>query len=107
MIRRCSDLIDQPSSMNLAVNQSSNSGWLGLSPRAPKLSVEETRPEPKCQCQTRFTRTRAVSGLSGRTIRLRQIYPAGHYFLRADRSLLLAGLRMLGKRLGTSGPRVR
>ena len=43
---------------------SSNSGWLGSLPSAPKLSTVSTSPCPNRCSQTRLTITRAVSGLS-------------------------------------------
>ena len=43
---------------------SSNSGWEGLDPDIPRLSVVETMPVPKCCCQIRLTMTRAKSGFS-------------------------------------------
>ena len=46
-------------------SQSSNSGCVGRSPRRPKSLGVATMPWPKWCCQSRFTITRAVSGLSG------------------------------------------
>ena len=52
---------------NSVASQSSSSGCEGGSPWRPKFSVVFTSPVPKCCCQSRFTATRAVSGLSGET----------------------------------------
>ena len=51
--------------MNETASWSSNSGWLGGWPAAPKLSGVGTRPRPNRCSQTRLTSTRAVSGFSG------------------------------------------
>ena len=59
---RCSRFTDQPQRTNSTASQSSNSGWLGRSPRRPKLSGDRTRPSPNQACQMRFTVTRAVNG---------------------------------------------
>ena len=63
-MRRCSFLNDQPSSINVAASQSSNSGCVGSLPVPPKLFGLPAIAWPKCHCQTRFTITRAVSGFS-------------------------------------------
>src|ERR1044071_3572497 len=66
MIRRWSFFNDhEQSEVNFDASQSSSSGFDGRSPRKPKLSGVATRPSPKWPCQTRLTRTRAVSGLEG------------------------------------------
>ena len=57
-------LTDQPRSMNSTASQSSSSGCDGFAPLRPKLLVVSTSGRPKCQPQTWFTATRAVSGLS-------------------------------------------
>ena len=55
----------QPDSRNSTASQSSNSGFTGRSPCAPKSSAVFTSPVPKSSCQKRFTVTRAISGFSG------------------------------------------
>ena len=65
-ISRTSHLVDQPLRTNSRASQSSSSGCVGASPRWPKSFGVATMPRPNSQCHTRFTYTRAVSGLSGR-----------------------------------------
>src|SRR5258708_20804705 len=50
--------------MNFDVSQSSRSGCDGVSPCVPKSLGVRTIACPKCQPQTRLTRTRAVNGFS-------------------------------------------
>jgi hypothetical protein len=76
-MRRCKCLRLQPWSMKSRASQSSSSGCVGGSPWAPKSLGVRTIPWPKCQAQTRLTRTRAVSGLSR----------AVNHFARAARRL--------------------
>ena len=64
MMSLWSRLSFQSPSMNSLASQSSNSGCVGCSPSLPKSFVLGTMPRPKWYCQTRFTNTRAVSGLS-------------------------------------------
>ena len=54
--------------MNERARSSSSSGCEGGSLRRPKSLGVVTSPAPKCQCQTRLTSTRAVSGLRGSTM---------------------------------------
>ena len=49
----------QPSAMNWLASQSSNSGCVGRSPRAPKSLGVATIPRPRWNCHRRFTSTRA------------------------------------------------
>ena len=49
-------------------SQSSRRGWVGAAPFLPKSLGVSTMPRPKCQCQRRFTITRAVRGFSGLAI---------------------------------------
>ena len=65
MIRRCSALIDQPFSMNRAARWSRSSGCVGGSLLMPKSPGVATKGVPRWCIQTRLTRARAVSGLSG------------------------------------------
>ena len=51
-----------PESRNSDASQSSNSGWLYLSPCVPKSSEVATSPFPKYSCQIRLTATCAVKG---------------------------------------------
>ena len=57
------DLVDHPCSIKSTASQSSNSGCVGRTPLAPKLSGVGTIGFPKTWCHTRLTHTRAVSGL--------------------------------------------
>ena len=63
-MRRCRCFKLQPWSMKSLASQSSSSGWDGGSPCRPKSLGVRTSASPKCQPQTRLTRTRAVRGLS-------------------------------------------
>ena len=65
---RWSFFTDQPSRTNWTASQSSSSGCVGGSERVPKSLGVRTSPSPKWPAQTRLTRTRAVSGLSGLAI---------------------------------------
>jgi hypothetical protein len=68
MIMRWSFLIDQPSPTKRAARKSRSSGFVGGADWLPRSSGVETNPVPKCCCQTRFTRTRAVIGFVGLAI---------------------------------------
>ena len=61
-IRLSNRRVDHPSSINEWAKWSSNSGWVGGSPRLPKSPGVRTRPSPKQVIQTRLTQTRAKSG---------------------------------------------
>src|SRR5213083_2645974 len=65
---RCKCFKLQPELMNSDASQSSNSGCVGGSLRVPKSEGDATSGSPKCSIQTRFTSTRAVSGLAGEAI---------------------------------------
>ena len=67
-INRCMCFMLQLCSVNSTASQSSSSGWVGASPVLPKLLGVRTIPSPKWSCQSRFTITRAVSGLSREAI---------------------------------------
>ena len=54
--------------MKSTANQSNSLGWVGLCPCAPRSSRSRARPFPKNCFQTRFTKTRAVKGLSREAI---------------------------------------
>ena len=58
-----SRLVDQPSSISSQASESSSSGCVGGLPRTPKSLGVSTMPLPNRCPQTRFTQTRAVSGL--------------------------------------------
>ena len=66
---RCNSLIDQPRSTNVVASQSNRAGCDGGSLRKPKSLGVRTNPSRKWCIHTRFTITRAVSGLSLATIR--------------------------------------
>ena len=60
--------MSQPVSIIHCDNSSSNSGWLGHSPCAPKSSSRRDIPTPKSNFHNRLLRTREVSGWFGSTI---------------------------------------
>ena len=84
---RCSFFMDQPLRTNSVASQSSNSGFAGRVPARPKSFGVATRPWPKCDCQTRFTSTRAVSGFDGEAIHSASV-------TRRPVDFVLAALRM-------------
>ena len=78
-----------------SASQSSNSGWLGISPALPKSSRVSTRPVPNSCSQVRFTATRAVKRLAGLEEPVRQGQPVAR---RVG--------RQLGKQRGRVGHKV-
>ena len=85
-----------------AASQSSSSGWLGRSPLVPKSLTVLTSPTPKWCCQSRLTRTLAVSGCSGETSqRASRVRGSGR---SAGSSGSSSGTRMLGGRGPTGSP---
>ena len=91
MITRCIAFNDQPLCMNLSARQSSSSGCVGFLPVLPKLLGLPAIGWPKCQSQTRFIITRAVSGLSFDVIhcasaRRRPVISAGMSVLSVEKA---------------------
>ena len=64
----CKDLNRPPCSIICWARKSSNSGWVGGSPKRPKSLALATSPRPKWCCQSRLTITRQASGFEGSVI---------------------------------------